>query len=280
MLAHPSFLRLDKVFWAYVRLISQTIGYTEPQTRQVRIYSLEEMLQALRQNQLNIEPLTVSDNPSPFAQQLMEYFEYRAKALNEFVAPRLMNVERARAVFYEHKEKLQPSCPLPMNKQKGDKRDFNYLAGLVNMIIEQELQTLPCDYNPKQLTFFSRRESLLRSFARHVDGCFPSCHNPVAIWEVKEYYYTTTFGSRIADGIYETWLDGFELQELRDHEGIHIQHLLITDAYETWWMMGRSYLCRLLDILHMGYVDEILFGYEVVERLPLVVQSWLSQYSP
>ena len=47
-----------------------------------------------------------------------------------------------------------------------------------------------------------------------MDGGFPSITNPLAIWEVKEYYYTTTFGSRVADGVYETLLDGMEIEEL------------------------------------------------------------------
>lgn len=40
-------------------------------------------------------------------------------------------------------------------------------------------------------------------------------------------------------------------------------------------MMGRSYLCRIVDMLHMGYVDEVLFGYEVVERMPNIVKEWV-----
>jgi len=31
-------------------------------------------------------------------------------------------------------------------------------------------------------------------------------------------------------------------------------------------------------MLHMGYVDEILFGYEVVERLPGIVRDWARLY--
>ena len=38
---------------------------------------------------------------------------------------------------------------------------------------------------------------------------------------------------------------------------------------------GRSYLCRILDMLHMGYVDEVLFGSEVVDRLPTLVKGWV-----
>ncbi len=33
-----------------------------------------------------------------------------------------------------------------------------------------------------------------------------------AVWEIKEYYDSITFGSRIADGVYETMLDGKSLQ--------------------------------------------------------------------
>jgi len=70
-------------------------------------------------------------------------------------------------------------------------------------------------------------------------------------------------------------LDGLELEELSEHEGIHVEHLLIVDSHYTWWRSGRSYLCRLVDMLNTGYVDEILFGYEVVERLPAIVKSWV-----
>lgn len=81
-----------------------------------------------------------------------------------------------------------------------------------------------------------------------------------------------------ADGVYETLLDGLELEELREHEHIDIEHYLFIDAYLTWWKMGKPYLCRIIDMLHMGYIDEVLFGYEVVEELPRMVKEWLALY--
>ena len=83
-----------------------------------------------------------------------------------------------------------------------------------------------------------------------------------------------SFGSRVADGVYETLLDGMELRELAIDERVRARHYLIVDSHYTWWMCGKSYLCRLVDMLHMGYVDEVLFGHETVERLPRLVQSW------
>ena len=65
-----------------------------------------------------------------------------------------------------------------------------------------------------------------------------------------------------------------ELEELQEHENIEVLHYLMVDAYYTWWDCGRSYLCRIIDMLHMGYVDEVLFGYEVIEQLPKIVKSW------
>lgn len=56
-----------------------------------------------------------------------------------------------------------------------------------------------------------------------------------------------------------------------------IQHLLVVDDYFTWWECGRSYLCRLIDMLHMGYLDEVIFGREVVTRLPAVVAGWVEE---
>jgi hypothetical protein len=34
----------------------------------------------------------------------------------------------------------------------------------------------------------------------------------------------------------------------------------------------------LIDMLHMGYVDEVLFGKEVVSRLPAIVKQWVADY--
>ena len=117
----------------------------------------------------------------------------------------------------------------------------------------------------------------LRTLSRRVDCAFPSVVNPIAIWEVKEYYYTTTFGSRVADGVYETLLDGMELEELRVSENVDVLHYLMLDARYTWWDCGRSYLCRIVDMLHMGYVDEVLVGREVIERLPQLVPLWIQR---
>jgi hypothetical protein len=187
-----------------------------------------------------------------------------------------MDARAAEKLFYEYKRKLRPLCPLPMNKQTGRKKAPAYLTGLVNMLVEAHSNKADCDYDPRKLTTVTRDGVPLRTLARRVDGAFPNTVNPVAVWEVKEYYYTTTFGSRIADGVYETLLDGMELEELRENHDVDVKHYLFVDAKGTWWKQGKAYLCRIVDMLNMGYVDEVLFGREVVAELPRIVAEWMA----
>lgn len=280
MEANIRFLNQPKSFWAYVRTISQTIGYTQRKTSsnpdsKVKIPSVSGIKCAFNDLGLDSSEIIIGSSLTEMGADLIAYFEYRADVLNNYVKPRLMDKDRARGVYEEIRSQYTPRmCDQPMNKQKGDKRAPAYLTCIINMLIEREIGTDRCDFDPRELTTITRDGKPLRTLARRVDGAFPSAVNPKAIWEIKEYYYTTTFGSRVADGVYETLLDGMELSELSEHEGVDVKHYLMVDDYYTWWTCGRSYLCRMIDMIHMGYVDEVLFGYEVVERLPDIVRSW------
>ncbi|HSS47869.1 MAG TPA: hypothetical protein VLX28_02875 [Thermoanaerobaculia bacterium] len=275
MKADRRFLRQPRPFWANVRTISQEIGYTVRGAGIIRVPTLYEIAKAYQRLGLSIQHIqSVDGAQQSLGKLLLDYFAYRANILNTYVEPRLMDADQAREVFHDFRARLNPDCPLPINKQKGAKKAPAYLTGLINMLIQAHSRLYSCDFNPRQLTTVTRDGLPLRTLSRRIDGAFPSTVNPVAVWEVKEYYYTTTFGSRVADGIYETLLDGMELAELKEHEGIEVKNYLMVDSHYTWWKCGRSYLCRIIDMLHMGYMNEALFGYEVVERLPEIVESW------
>lgn len=275
MRADPRFLSQSKEFWANVRTISQEIGYTKRGTGTILIPTIEQIRKAFSTLSLTWDHIVDPKGQlTAFGNVLIEYFKFRANLLDNTVKGNLMNKEQAEILFNEWREKLNPKCPLPMNKQKGEKANQNFLTGLVNMIVEANIGGADCDYDPRSLTTITHDSMPLRTLSRRVDGAFPSVVNPIAIWEIKEYYYTTTFGSRVADGVYETLLDGHELEELEGAAQRKIQHVLMVDAYFTWWECGRSYLCRIIDMLHMGYIDEVLFGREVVERLPILAQEW------
>lgn len=273
----PRFRNLDKEFWANVRAISEASGYTVRNERRVKAHTLADMHAAMVAIGLQTTHLLSSEgHTTDLASKLEAYFRYRAELLNTTVASSLMNAHQAKAAYEEIKERYTPRRLVPMNKQRDEKRAPAFLTGIVNGIIEAHIGSLECQFDPQKLTSFTRDGAPLRTLARRVDGCFSRIVNPIALWEIKEYYYTTTFGSRIADGVYETLLDGLELEELRENEGIETQHLLIVDAHGTWWSSGgRPYLCRIIDMLHMGYIDDALFGDEVIERLPDIVKEWV-----
>jgi hypothetical protein len=245
----------------------------------IRVPTLAEVRSTFDRLGLSVSHIASgSDELEPFGYALFSYFEYRAGVLNDFVRPRLMDKAAAEREFKRLKKQLCPTCPLPMNKQKGEKRNYAFLTGIVNMLVQANIKDVGCDFDPRSLTTVTHESKPLRTLSRRVDGAFPSVVNPVAIWEIKEYYYTTTFGSRVADGVYETLLDGMELEELERATGRRIDHVLFIDDKFTWWDCGRSYLCRIIDMLHMGYVDEVLFGREVLDRLPQLAFEWLKRY--
>jgi hypothetical protein len=279
MKANKLFLNQPLEFWANVKLISQKAGYTDKKTKRIKIPTIDELKSVYEANGLDSSKIVdANDKLTEFGTLLIAYFKHRSDVLQDVVEPSLMKVAEAKKLFSSLKKQLKPTCPLPMNKQKGKKRDFAFLTGIVNMLIEANSKGLPCDYDPKELTAVTLKKFPVRTLSRRVDGAFPNVINPIAIWEIKEYYYTTTFGSRVADGVYETLLDGLELREVRENLNVEVEHFLIVDDYYTWWTLGRSYLCRIIDMLHMGILTEALFGKEVIDRLPQIVKGWTTKY--
>ena len=274
MQANPTFSCMPKSFWAIVRTVSQKAGYTVRGKGVIRILTVKEITKAFNDLHLDTGILIDNGKPSLLMNDLISYYAYRADILNTYVKPRLMDVNRARAEFERLHGAATYSCPMPMNKQKGDKKAPAYFTCIINMLLESNLRGRDCDYDPRQLTTITSRGRPLRTLSRRVDGAFPSIVNPVSLWEIKEYYYTKTFGSRVADGVYEALLDGMELEELYTSEGVKVYNYLMIDDYFTWWDCGRSYLCRIIDMLHMGYLEEALFGYEVIERIPILINKW------
>lgn len=275
MTPDPRFIALPKSFWAFVRLIGQECGYTERGRGEILVPSREQVESRLEK--IDIAPGCLTPEllrGVSIWDKLAEYFEYRADILHRHVEPSLMDAQAAKKEYQSLKKKLKPKCPLPMNKQRGRKKAPAYFTCMINMLIEAAAKGKECDYDPRALTTVTSNRVPLRTFSRRMDGAFPSVVNPIAVWEIKEYYYTTTFGSRVADGVYETLLDGMEIEELATAEGIDVLHYLMIDAHYTWWECGKSYLCRIVDMLHMGYVDEVLVGREIFSRLPSLVNSW------
>ncbi len=272
MIASKKFLNQPKTFWAQVKLISMSLGYSGKDN--IKVYSAEEIAACLEKKGLKSDHIIKEGVISTEGKLLVDYFIHRSKSLNECAKTNLMKREEAKAIFEDLLSKSKVEVSIPYNKQKGDKRHYAYLTGIVSILTANTLGHANFDNDPRSLIVITNEQEPIQTLSRRVDGAFPSTTNPKAIWEIKEYYGTTTFGSRVADGVYETLLDGYELRELEMISKIRVGHYLIVDDRFTWWECGKSYLCRMVDMMHEGFVDEVIFGKEVLTRWPEIVKKW------
>lgn len=266
----------DTSFWAIVKYISESLGYSKG--GQVITYSTKDIVAALTKNNLFVDQHQIID--------VKKYLDLRADLLNSHVEPCLMDAATAK-LEYEKLSQIYSNgkylSKLPLNKQKGEMKQIAYFTAMINILAEKTIREFGKEINgigfnddPRGLVYILDSERrLIGSTSRRYDGAFPDIINPLIVWEIKEYYYATTFGSRVADGVYETQLDGFEFKKIEKSTGVHIEHVYFIDAYRTWWTQGKSYLCRIIDALNIGLVDEVIVGREVLTRWPELIKKFL-----
>lgn len=276
MMAFDEFRGAPADFWAFIKFVSEQLGYTKRKSGNVKKYTRQKIEDLCRETNtiVNSKAITAA----------LTYTDMRADLLNNFVEPNLMDAESAQHEF----EKLYPiyensnfRCKLPLNKQKGSMKQIAFLTAIINILTEKTIREitgntheLGFDDDPRGLTYIRDNSgNIIGASSRRFDGAYPNIYNPSIVWEIKEYYYATTFGSRIADAVYETQLDGFEFKDLYERTGYKVNHILFVDAYRTWWTQGKSYLCRLIDALNAGAVDEVIIGREVIDRWPKLLRE-------
>jgi hypothetical protein len=259
-----------------VKLVSQLLGYSTRKTKKspsrVKIYKPSEVKDVLRERRLD------PAGQDAVIKRVSRYSAERARLIEGTALPRLMNRDEAHKLFKEIRAEHKPPANLiSMNKQTGAKRHEAYLASIVNILTWRALMDAHgeavFDPAPTGPLTFSRDGMPLRTLSRWMDGAYPTLNHPHATWEVKEYYDTKTFGSRVADGVYETALDGYELNDLRN-VGVDVKHYLFLDDRFTWWEKGKSYVCRVVDMLHVGLLDGVFFGREAIDQWPPIVAKW------
>ncbi|MHB8243328.1 MAG: DUF7687 domain-containing protein [Solirubrobacteraceae bacterium] len=276
MLPVPTYQSQPPEFWALVKLVSQLLGYSVRKTKttpsRVATYKPDAIKSALADRHLD------GTGSDAMIDLVASYSVERARLMEQDVRPNLMDREEAREAFETVCSQHNPPAHLiSMNKQKGEKRHEAYLASIVSILTWQALVQAHgeavFDPAPRGPLTFSHEGMPLRTLFRWMDGAFPSLNHPHAAWEIKEYYGTTTFGSRVADGVYETALDGYELNDLRT-VGVDVKHYLFLDDRWTWWDCGKSYVCRIVDMLHVGLLDGAFFGREVLSQWTPIVAAW------
>lgn len=274
------FRHMDASFWAFIKFISEILGYTEKKQGVVKAYTSVDVKKLCEKNNISVSTDTIEN--------AVKYSLMRADLLNSFAQSMLMDAQTA-SEEYRKWEMLHRignyHCKLPLNKQKGEMKQVAFFTAIINIIAEKTIReitnstdSLGFDDDPRGLTYiWDDDKKLIGASSRRFDGAYPSTKSPKIVWEIKEYYYATTFGSRVADGVYETQLDGFEFKELFDRTGRKVYHILFIDAYKTWWIQGKSYLCRLIDAMNSGVVDEVIVGKEVLTRWPELLKTMIER---
>ena len=275
MQAFDEYRNKDASFWALIKFVSEGLGYTDRRRGTVKSFSPNEVVSFCSTQGISINEQT--------AYLAAQYSIQRASLLNDIAQHMLMDAATAEAEFQKlflYHKRYGYTCKLPLNKQKGDMKKIAFYTAIINILAEKTIREClhikqqGFDDDPRGLLYIiDDNNNLIGSSSRRFDGAFPNILSPVMVWEIKEYYYATTFGSRVADGVYETQLDGYEFQELYNRTGKKIYHVLFVDAYRTWWVQGKSYLCRLVDAMNAGLVDEVIVGKEAFVRWPALLRS-------
>lgn len=276
MKAFNNFKDMDASFWAFVKFVSENLGYTERGEGFVKRYSIDTIRELCEEHGINASEKVIAGTA--------QYSKMRADLLNNFAQKMLMDAQAASEEFrnWEMLHRIgNYYCKLPLNKQKGEMKQIAFFTAIINIIAEKTIReitgnsySLGFDDDPRSLAYILDDDNrIIGASSRRFDGAYPNIENPKLVWEIKEYYYATTFGSRVADGVYETQLDGFEFKELYERTGKKVYHVLFIDAYRTWWIQGKSYLCRLVDAMNSGVVDEVIVGREVLTRWPELLHS-------
>ncbi|MGA2435785.1 MAG: hypothetical protein ABSG25_10920 [Bryobacteraceae bacterium] len=115
-------------------------------------------------------------------------------------------------------------------------------------------------------------EHKLHVTARNLDGAVPALLDPILIWEIKEYWGTTSGGSKMSDAVYECALVGRELRDFEKRTGLHVDHAVLLDGKDQW-TSRKSDLLRFCDLYYQGLIDALIIGREIETHWQPYVKS-------
>ncbi|MBS7337388.1 MAG: hypothetical protein KIG81_05980, partial [Thermoguttaceae bacterium] len=124
-------------FWAFIKMASESLGYTDRLRGGVKSYSEDELSELCKKKNVEASDKLLSDSAS--------YVQRRANLLNDFVVSRLMDAQSA-SEEYKKLEELHRNgnfhCNLPLNKQKGNKKQIAFFTAIVNILAEKSVREL------------------------------------------------------------------------------------------------------------------------------------------
>ena len=262
------FTKEDKSFWFFIRFVSEKLGYSK--NGEILFFTKEQIEELCKRENIFASPDRIS--------QAVDYCRMRADTINTFVQENLMDADTARFQFERLQRLGTYHSKLIINKQSGEKKKINYYTAIITMLAESVLGGGDSfDPDPRGLVYILNNRTITGASSRRFDGAYPSIYSPKLVWEIKEYYYSKSFGSRVADAVYEAELDGYEFNEIFSRTGQEVRHVMFIDGRYTFWDLGKSYLCRFIDTLNMGLIDDLIIGKEVFTEWPPILEQYKEQ---
>lgn len=201
-------------------------------------------------------------------QPLREYLQLRADLAADLL-DRMRTEDEAKADFRELSDREVRTYG---TKMAGYHQSSKVLVATVEIITKEicARHRKTANVDPQQRATVVT-ESHLWVSPRRLDGAFPALTNPVALWEIKEYWGKTQGGSKMSDAIYECQLVGTELRAFEDKYGVRVEHFVILDGREQW-SFRQADLRRAVDLLYCGLIDELIVGADVLTVWPIVME--------
>ncbi len=132
--------------------------------------------------------------------------------------------------------------------------------------------------NPQRRCVWVAKEQL-HVTARNLDGAIPGLVDPFLVWEIKEYWGTTSGSSKMSDAVYECALVGRELRDFEKRTKLHVDQAVVLDG-KAQWTSRKSDLLRFYDLWHQGLIDLLVVGREVETEWQPFVKSVVEKHAP
>jgi len=251
-----------------LQIASEAVGYLPRGKKRAALDNLEENYIEARIQKMFPGLAVTKDSLA----DLTAYYNYRTGVVRNAVSSLLRTRDEAIAEYNRIKQQYPHSTlKTQVNKQGG--KEPLWFVNSINLLTESVVGR-DFDDDPIELAYVTNECQVVHTFSRRMDGVYPHVENPVAIWEVKENYTTSGhFGSRISDAIYLERLDGYEIEAAYEASGWRVLSYVLIDG-KIQWSKGKSFICRLVDLLNMGVLDEVLIGKEVLTEWPKIVATW------
>ncbi|MGY2087266.1 DUF7687 domain-containing protein [Nocardia gipuzkoensis] len=264
--------RWDDPFWHVVRML---VDQRAAQRRYADKISPTEIIALLKSVNTPAADALVRyvSRRSDVLDRLSAYWTKRGEA-SEHLLTLMRTEEQALADYSALSNQIAQSYGVQI---AGYHKSPKVLVNTVDTLVRREctLADVAVDTNPQSRAALLSDDHIWVS-PRRLDGALPNLLNPVALWEIKEYWGKTKGGSKMSDAVYEINLVGLELRMFEQEFDIHVNHYVILDGRDQW-MARKSDLRRAFDLLYMGLIDELVVGSEVLDEWPRVIRENIAQ---